>query len=176
MKSGGASSRLAGLARGSKPLKRVEFKRTTAMKSGGGVAARGSGGVVSPTRLNPVSARRKVLNRELAAVVAAKRATVRYCQAQPLLRAALSHSDNTEADRMRYVRALQECQPWNPERPHHPFKRSRGSDATLTSAENILMVCPSCDDFSEAEVSLSTRAGLLIPSSSRQRFLGRLVS
>lgn len=127
-------------------------------------------------RINPVSDRRKERIPELATVVAEKRRTVRYCEAQVMLKAALSHPDNTEADRKRLVKALQECQPWNPERPHHMLKRSRGSDETLTASANIVMICPFCDLFTESEVKLSTRAGLLIPSSARPRFLGRLVS
>ena len=136
----------------------------------------GGGGVAPLPRkpVNKVSKRRQVLNRELAAVVAEKRKTVRYCEAQPLIKAALSHPDNTEADRKRYVVALQSCDPCNPERPHHVLKRSRGSDESLTDGANLKMICPRCDDFTEAEVTLSTRAGLLEPSWTRSRWLGRI--
>lgn len=125
--------------------------------------------------LNPVSARRKPLNKDLSAVVAEKRRTVRFCEAQPLIDAALMHPDNTPADTARYVGALQVCQSWNPTRPHHKLKRSRGSAATLVSPEVIMMICPRCDDFTEAEVTLSTRAGLLVASSAVRRILGRIV-
>ena len=136
----------------------------------------GSGGGVSPARLSPVSARRKRLNRDLAAVVAAKRETVRYCQAQPLIKAALDHPDNTEADRRRYVQALQACRPWAPSRPHHVLKRSRGSAATLIDGSNLLLICDFCDDdFVEREYVLATRAGLLTPSHAVPRLLGRIV-
>ena len=159
--------------------RRTELKRT-GIKTGTKSLTRKapmkqSGSDLKRSRVNPVSANRKERKRELAAVVAEKRRTVRYCQAQPMLKAALSHPDNTQEDRDRYVAALQACNPLRPERPHHMLKRSRGNDATLTAEANIVLICPSCDDFTEAEVKLSTRAGLLIPSSVRSRILGRIV-
>lgn len=136
-----------------------------------------SGGVVSPARkpINKTSTKRKALNRELAAVVNTKRQTVKYCEAQPLLKAALTHEDNTEADRRRYVEALQACRFSQPTDGHHMLKRTRGSDATLIDPANILLTCSPCNTgFIESWPILATRAGLLIPSSARPRFLGRL--
>lgn len=138
-----------------------------------GSGRRGSGGVVLPrfSRLPAVSRGRRAPNRELAAVVAAKRETARFCQAQPMLHALLAQlvTDGApEADRVTVTRALQTCMPWRPERPHHRLKRSRGSRADLVNPANIMMICPSCDDFTEAEVRLSTAAGLLIPSRDRR--------
>lgn len=173
------------LRRSTKPLQRKmplrstsSLKRSDAMSRGSGGAVAGSGGVASPLPRKPVnrvSKRRQVLNRELAAVVAEKRKTVRFCQAQPLIKAALSHPDNTEADRRRYVEALQACRCSEPTIPHHVLKRSRGSDQTLTDGANIILVCAMCDSaFIEREYVLATRAGLLEPSWFRSRVLGRI--
>lgn len=128
--------------------------------------------VASPlprSRVKPVSTKRAKLNRELAAVVAEKRKTVRHCQAQPLLKAALSHEDNTEADRRRYVEALRDCT-WEATEAHHILKRSRGSSSTLTDPTNLLMLDHSCHLFTESEVLLSTRAGLVLSSSDYRRW------
>lgn len=137
-----------------------------------------SGGVASPLprkAVNKVSKRRQVLNRELAVVVAEKRKTVRFCQAQPLIKAALSHPDNTEADRKRYVEALQACRFTQPTDGHHLLKRTRGSDATLVDPANVILTCAPCNQiWIEAHPILATRAGLLIPSSAVTRILGRI--
>ena len=136
-----------------------------------------SGGVAPLPRkaVNKVSKRRQILNRELAAVVAEKRKTVRFCQAQPLIKAALSHPDNTEADRKRYVEALQACRFSQPTDGHHLLKRTRGSAATLVAEENIILTCSPCNcGFIESWPILATRAGLLIPSSAVTRILGRI--
>lgn len=136
-----------------------------------------SGGVAPLPRkpVNKVAKRRQVLNRELAAVVAEKRKTVRFCEAQPLIKAALSHPDNTEADRKRYVEALQACRFSQPTDGHHLLKRTRGSDATLVDSENIILTCSPCNTgFIESWPILATRAGLLIPSSAVTRILGRI--
>lgn len=123
--------------------------------------------------LPAVSAKRKQLNRELAKSVAANREAIRYCQGQPLLKAALASPDLSPVDNARIVRALKACQPWNPERPHHALKRSRGSARTFVDPANILMICPSCDGFVTDEVRLATLAGLLIPSTRLPRLWGK---
>lgn len=122
-----------------------------------------------------VSKRRKALNHELAKVVAEKRRTVRFCQAQPMIRAALAHPDNTEADTERYVLALQACRSSQPTDGHHLLKRTRGSAATLIDPSNIILTCSPCNTgFIESWPDLAARAGLLVPSSAVKRILGRI--
>lgn len=116
-----------------------------------------------PKALPKVSPRRLILNRQLAKVVAAKRETVTRCEAEPLLRALVVRTTDA-ADLVTLGAALARCRPDRPERPHHTLKRSRAGAFNLTDSARLKMICPSCDSFTEAEVRLSTLAGLLIPS------------
>ena len=114
-------------------------------------------------RLRPVSAKRQAVNRERAKVVAQLRIERKGCEGMPLLKAA-AHRAETEADRRKYVDALRACNPWQKMlQPHEPLKRSRRSGG-LADPERIMLLCDRCADFTEAEVRLSTDAGLLIPS------------
>ncbi len=123
----------------------------------------------------PMSARRKAAAKLLADVVAVKRATVRNCQAQPMLRAALMHPRNSAADTARYVAALQSCTPWRPDEAHHLLSRARGNGDTLVDPANIILACSGCHRWiTEDRDGLATRAGLLIPSSAVRRVFGRI--
>lgn len=118
-------------------------------------------------RVNPVSTKRARLNRERAEVVAEIRETRRSCEAHPLLVAAAHAAAGV--DQEKYVMALRECQPFNPQEPHEPRKRSRGG--SIVDPAGIQLLCPPCHRFSEAEVRLSQRAGLLVSSRPVDRIL-----
>lgn len=119
--------------------------------------------------VNPFSDKRRRDNAERAKVVAQLRAERKGCEGMRLLKEAAHHAE-TDFDRARYVKALRECDPWQKVlQPHEPLKRSRlGS---ITDPENIMLLCDSCAEFTEAEVRLATRARMLVPSWSRQRSL-----
>lgn len=118
-------------------------------------------------RLNPVSKKRKALNAERAKVVAEIRKTRKRCEGQALLRAAAHAASGV--DQEKYVTALRRCQPFQPQEPHEPLKRSRGG--SIVDPEGIQWLCSPCHRFTEAEVELAQRAGLLIASRPVDRIL-----
>lgn len=120
-------------------------------------------------RLRQVGTKRAKLNRERAAVVAEIRQTRKTCESRPLLRAAAHQASGR--DQEKYVAALRACRYFEPQEPHEPLKRSRGG--SIVDPEGIQLLCSPCHRFTEAEVTLAQRAGLLVPSRPVDRILWR---
>lgn len=148
MKRSGPPERKTGLNR-TDGLKRSAIKRKAPPSATRGV-------------ISPVSAKRKVVNRERAKVVAGLREITRNCQANRMLRAALERM-TTDAGRRPYLEGLQGCRVYGPLVPHEPQKRARRG--SLVDPANILLVCERCNAWCEIWTDAATEAGLLIPSS-----------
>jgi len=117
---------------------------------------------VKRVRLRLRSDKKIAADRERAKVVAQLRIERKGCEGMALLSAAAHNASGK--DQERFVAALRSCDPYQRWlQPHEPLKRSRKSTG-LADPERILMLCDSCHAFTEAEVTLSTIAGLLIPS------------
>lgn len=130
-------------------LKRTSMKRSAPMERVRAV-------------IPPVSTKRKKLNAERAKVIADLRSRTRYCQANPLLRAAYDRM-TTDAGRLPYLRGLQACRLYGPLVGHEPKKRSRRG--SIVDPAGILMTCEPCNSWVEEWPAAATEAGLLIPSS-----------
>lgn len=113
-------------------------------------------------QLPAVSAKRRKLNKERAAVVAELRASTRHCQANAMLRSGLVRM-STDAGRKPYLEGLQGCRLYGPLVGHEPQKRSRRG--SIVDPENILMVCEPCNAWCETHTSAATEVGLLVASS-----------
>lgn len=96
-------------------------------------------------------------------MVAEIAATRRQCEGHARLHAA---ADESDAD-PRYAQWLRRCRRFEPCQPHEPLKRSRGG--SIVDPDAVMWLCWSCHLFSEAEVSLATACGLLMPSWERGR-------
>ena len=136
------------------PMKRTGGPKRSAMQRP--VAA------LKRVAVNPVSAKQKQKNRERAAVIAGMRLSIRTCQANPLLGAALRRQ-TTDAGRRPYLLGLQACRLYGPLVGHEPQKRSRRG--SIVDPANILLVCDQCNAWCEIWVDAATAAGLLVPSS-----------